>query len=78
MLHYSPLKAGFIINACAVLHNIALHRNEPVPQIYQDEIDNMPAVPPPVNAAGPQGQDNINLYREGLAMRDLLIRNRYQ
>lgn len=78
VLHYCPLKAGYIINACAVLHNIALHRNEPLPQLFHDDIDYMPAIPPPVNAAVPQGQDNVNLYREGLAVRDQIIRHRYE
>lgn len=78
VLHYSPQQAGLIINACAVLHNIALHRQEPLPMLFHDDIDNVPAVPPPINAAAQQGQNNVNLYREGLAIRDTLIRNRHQ
>lgn len=30
-LHYQPLKASKIINACAVLHNMCMQRNIPLP-----------------------------------------------
>ncbi|KAG8236056.1 hypothetical protein J437_LFUL011979 [Ladona fulva] len=37
-LHYSPERAGFMINACAVLHNMALHYRVPHPAIAADEL----------------------------------------
>lgn len=37
VLHYTPINAGKIVNACAVLHNICQAHNVP---IYNDDIDN--------------------------------------
>lgn len=31
-LHYQPLKASKIVNACAALHNMCLQRNIPLPE----------------------------------------------
>ena len=35
MLKYSPTKAGSIINACTILHNIMIHRNLPLPEEHE-------------------------------------------
>lgn len=37
MLHYDPVFAGQIVNACAVLHNIANKARLPVPQLTHQE-----------------------------------------
>lgn len=51
VLHYSPEKAGIIISACAVLHNIIFHHRlpyeEPVPEeneIADIAADDVPAI----------------------------------
>lgn len=38
VLHYSPQKAGKIVNACAVLHNIANAHNVPVPSLTDADL----------------------------------------
>lgn len=37
VLHYHPQKAGKIINACTVLHNICINNNNPAPQLEPGE-----------------------------------------
>lgn len=41
VLHYTPEKAGQIINACVVLHNICVENNmpEPDPEVGDDLLD---------------------------------------
>lgn len=40
VLHYDPVTAARIVNACIVLHNIANARNVPMPElISEDDID---------------------------------------
>lgn len=36
-LHYHPTMAGYITNACVVLHNIANSARLPVPELTQEE-----------------------------------------
>ncbi|XP_046399690.1 putative nuclease HARBI1 [Ischnura elegans] len=36
-LHYSPERAGVIINACAVLHNMALHYRVDLPEPHVED-----------------------------------------
>lgn len=39
-MHYASTKAGKIVNACTVLHNMCIENNLPVPEIEDDvEID---------------------------------------
>lgn len=38
ILHYSPVKACKIVNACTVLHNICIENNI-IKEIYIEEID---------------------------------------
>lgn len=39
VLHYSPLTAGKIVNACVVLHNIANASNIPIPELQGEDIN---------------------------------------
>ncbi|KAJ8709363.1 hypothetical protein PYW07_009189 [Mythimna separata] len=40
VLHYDPVTAAKIVNACVVLHNIAKSRNVPMPEPHSDDVDN--------------------------------------
>lgn len=40
VLHYDPITAAKIVNACVVLHNFANSRNIPVPDIQDNDIEN--------------------------------------
>ncbi|KAJ8727411.1 hypothetical protein PYW07_001530 [Mythimna separata] len=40
VLHYDPVTAAKIVNACVVLHNIANARNVPMPEPHSDDVDN--------------------------------------
>lgn len=55
VLHYSPEKAGSIINACVILHNICISNNLPLVNITEtDEIDfGMDHDLPPNNIVNP-------------------------
>ncbi|GBM91047.1 Putative nuclease HARBI1 [Araneus ventricosus] len=69
-LHYSPEKAGLIINACAVLHNICIHHNVrhfPIEELDEDI------------AWGPIPQDNgTNSLRDNaVALRNSLLMTRF-
>lgn len=39
-LHYKPEKAGRIINACAILHNICINRGDRIDDFVDDELPN--------------------------------------
>lgn len=69
-LHYSPAKAGFIINACAVLHNICIYynvRHFPVEELEEDI------------AWGPLPQDNTSdsLRDNAVSLRNSLLLTRF-
>ncbi|GBN64757.1 Putative nuclease HARBI1 [Araneus ventricosus] len=69
-LHYSPEKAGLIINACAVLHNICIHynvRHFPIEELEGDI------------AWGPISHDNCtnSLRDKAVALRNSLIMTRF-
>ncbi|XP_046389924.1 putative nuclease HARBI1 [Ischnura elegans] len=67
-LHYSPEKAGQIINCCAVLHNMALYYRVPLPQAILEEDIN--------------GQRNDNFYiipaEDGSTIRRRLIAQHFR
>lgn len=61
-MRYSPEKAGLIINACAVLHNILVQAKFPLPE----EIDG------PEDMAEPNCH-NANVYSDDVALRDGIL-----
>lgn len=61
-LHYAPVKAGQIVNACAVLHNFLMERNEPLLVFL---------VPEDLG----EDEEDINLQEVGLMEQALLVRN---
>lgn len=62
-LNYDPFKAGKIINSCAVLHNLAIHFNTPLPD--DDMIEEEPFL---VDAQ--QHRDDNNFFIQGNRKRD--------
>lgn len=70
VLRYAPHKAGVIVNACCVLHNMCIRGNVPLEEDIQEEED-IPNAPIYVedhypqnvlNARRLQRQNIINLY----------------
>ncbi|KAG8224835.1 hypothetical protein J437_LFUL002282 [Ladona fulva] len=60
-LHYTPERAGIIINACAVLHNMALDYRVPHPEeLLREELDGVEV-------------DHFNPQREGLEVRRRIV-----
>lgn len=55
VLHYAPPKAASIINACVILHNIAINEGLPLPEDDNEDNEDVP----PVN-------DNYNNGVEGI------------
>ncbi|XP_046736565.1 putative nuclease HARBI1 [Diprion similis] len=44
-LHYCPQFAALIVNACCVLHNMAMRRGIPYEEVHLDEMDLAPPIP---------------------------------
>ncbi|KAK3924087.1 Putative nuclease [Frankliniella fusca] len=72
-IHYHPAKAGRILNACAVLHNLLLENNMPLPVDYEIFID--PVEDPDANPVDPNELQMLpaELRREANANRQYLI-----
>lgn len=71
VLHYRPRKAGRIVNACTVLHNIAIHfRDQPLPEMFE-----VPGAPDEELAApiDPAGYAVRRLRRLGQGVRDAYV-----
>ncbi|KAK3918172.1 Putative nuclease [Frankliniella fusca] len=58
VLHYSPEKAGKIINACVVLHNKCVEAHEPYPDSDDEDEENWDD-PPADNVAGPAAAGRV-------------------
>lgn len=67
-MRYTPVKAGLIINACAVLHNILTKSCVPVPNELIDIDDNVEP-----NNARTSFYNDDTILREGLRVRNHLI-----
>ncbi|KAG6450373.1 hypothetical protein O3G_MSEX006558 [Manduca sexta] len=63
-LHYTPLRAAKIINACAVLHNLCLKAGLPEPELHVD-----PEPLPVMNEITETSNDNMNDFYIGLEVR---------
>lgn len=73
-LHYMPNKAGCIVYASAVLHNICILRNIELEEelIAQEEIEDVPDIA--INVAN----ENNNVLVEGLRRRRTIINQYFQ
>ncbi|KAJ8720661.1 hypothetical protein PYW08_006126 [Mythimna loreyi] len=73
-LHYQPQVAGYIANACVILHNLCNSANIPVPELTEDEIGREVFMQPQnsyVDLAGPRDKE----LQIGIATRrDLVAR----
>ncbi|KAF9815911.1 hypothetical protein SFRURICE_009809 [Spodoptera frugiperda] len=74
-LHYSPITAGKIVNACCVLHNIANTAREPLPsdEVYEEVLRLQQEEN---NYAAPNDQDHRRVNRdllEGRALQQALV-----
>ncbi|XP_013188477.2 putative nuclease HARBI1 [Amyelois transitella] len=75
VLHYQPQVAGFITNACVILHNICNENNLPEVRLTEEEQAREVAQQPPVEALHePAGQHNIELQHGISTRRDLVAR----
>lgn len=72
-LHYGPEVAAVIIIACCVLHNIAVEHRLPEPRPVLEIVDALP----PYMGNIPRA-DNASYFREGIALRNRLIRLRFE
>ncbi|KAK3923111.1 Putative nuclease [Frankliniella fusca] len=60
-LHYQPVKAGQIVNACAVLHNYLRQFNKPLPFPVAEDFG--------------EDQDDLQLHEQGLMQQAEVVRN---
>lgn len=63
VLMYSPAKAGKIIIACAVLHNIMIQEQYPLPALSVDEEDEFGALADDNDDNEPHASENANQHR---------------
>lgn len=64
VLHYTPQKAGLIINACAVLHNIMLGEENPSPTLNAVPLEPVAASTEREIGAAIRGQIVANYFSE--------------
>lgn len=77
-LHYNPITAGLIVNACAVLHNIAMRANLPVPNTSEvEQLEGLWQIPYqiyPELSANRNSRVNLHLQQGRQAQQALITR----
>lgn len=77
VLHYQPQIAGYIANACVILHNICNAANIAIPELSEDEVQQeafMQSANSHVDSAGPENRE----LQIGLTTRQDLVARLWQ
>lgn len=74
VLHYHPIKASQIINACCVLHNMCITENIPMPEIEENMVEGLNVDVVIIDEANDRNNDLV----QGRMLQTHLINNHFR